>query len=90
MSAHQWTSRLAHIDQRTPIELRASDLGWAIEKMGGHPLLTEAQQHVQAALCMLGAWTDAGEPGKNSACYEPSHGDEAHEHYVAKAKGTHP
>ncbi len=79
---HPWTNRLAHIDQRTPIELRASDLVWAIEKMGGHPLLTEAQNLVQQALQTLGAWTDAGEPGKSPECYDPAAGDVAHKHFV--------
>jgi len=81
---HPWTDRLARIERRTPIELRASDLAWAIEKMGAHPLLTEAQSLVDRALRTLGAWTDAGEPGRSDLCYESTPGDDVHEHLVHK------
>ena len=81
---HPWTARLADVSKRTPIEHRASDLVWAIEKMGGSPLLTAAQMHAQYALQSLGAWTDAGEPGKNPTCYDPNSGDEHHERYIPK------
>lgn len=60
---HSWTTRLAHVEQRTPIEKEAAALMYSIEMLGGHPLLTAAQNHVDRALRTLGAWTDAGEPG---------------------------
>ena len=61
-----WTSRLAHIEQRTAIERQASDLKAAIESLGGHPLLTDALNAADRAMCILGKWHDDGEPGSNS------------------------
>lgn len=64
---HPWTLRLAQINERTPIERQAADLGAAIEHLGGHPLLTDALNHADRAMRTLGAWKDAGAPGAASA-----------------------
>jgi hypothetical protein len=58
-----WTMRLAHAEQRTAIEMQASDLKGAIEALGGHPLLTDALRAADLAMRTLGKWHDAGEPG---------------------------
>ena len=63
MQQARYTERLAHIDRRTPIERQAGDLVGAIEVMGAHPLLTDAQTLVHDAMCLLGKWHDEGEPG---------------------------
>lgn len=60
---HPWTLRLAQVETRTPLETEIMALVSRIEHMGGHPLLTEAQSLVWKALCTMGAWHDAGEPG---------------------------
>lgn len=61
-----WTARLAQVDQRTAIERQAAELVRAIEELGGHPLLTDAQTSVDRAMRILGAWHDQGEPGGRS------------------------
>lgn len=61
-----WTSRLAHIEQRTPTEHLASRLKEAIERLGGHPLLTAALNAADLAMRTLGKWHDDGEPGAAS------------------------
>jgi len=63
MSGPPWTMRLARIDQRTDIERQACDLQAAIEKLGGHPLLTDASLCADRAARFLGKWHDEGEPG---------------------------
>lgn len=60
-----WTGRLAHVEQRTPIEHSVAALIERIEHMGGHPRLTQAQVHLSHAMCILGAWHDGGEPGRS-------------------------
>ena len=60
---HQYTARLAQVQERTPLETDIMALVARIERMGGHPLLTEAQSLLFKALCAAGAWHDAGEPG---------------------------
>ena len=59
-----WTARLAQINERTPVETQAAHLIGAIELLGGHPMLTEAQLLVDKALRILGKWHDDGEPSR--------------------------
>jgi hypothetical protein len=61
---HPWSTRLAQIDQRTEIEQAIIDLHERVEMLGAHPTLTDASSAMFQALCALGAWHDAGEPGK--------------------------
>ena len=58
-----WTSRLAHIEQRTPIERQCADLKATIEGLGAHLLLTDALNAVDLAMRILGKWHDEGMPG---------------------------
>lgn len=62
---HQWSTRLAQIERRTPLEQQAMTLIEAIEQAGADARLTTAQSLVFEAVCALGAWHDAGEPGKS-------------------------
>lgn len=84
---HHRSDRSIRLYERTPIELTLSHCIWAIEKMGAHPLLTDAQRRVMDALGVVSQWTDLGEPGKTTACYMPSPGDVHHEHLVPKPGG---
>lgn len=58
-----WTSRLAHVEQRTPVEKSCSALKQEIEELGAHPLLTDALNCVDEAMRTLGLWHDQGRPG---------------------------
>ena len=84
MSKTGW--RVAQMNDHSPIEQRAHDLIWAIEKLGGHPLLTGAQQYAMAAKRLLAEWHVCGEPGGSDLRYEPQSGDEVHERFVPKTK----
>ena len=77
-------NRRARVALQSPIEQRAHDLVWAIEKMGGHPLLTEAQTAAMKAHELLVRWHVEGEPGGSPARYERALGDEHHERFVLK------
>ena len=59
-----WTTRLSHVEQRTPIEKQANDLKMTIETLGAHPLLTDALNAADLAMRTLGQWHDDGEPGR--------------------------
>lgn len=74
---------------QSPVEQRAHDLVWAIEKMGAHPLLTEAQQAASKAHETLVRWHVEGEQGGNPNRYEPTDGDKHHERFVAKSDGLY-
>lgn len=67
MTEPKWTERLAHIEQRTPIEKQVSELKASIEALGGHPLLTDALTAADLAMRTLGQWHDEGEPGSTKA-----------------------
>jgi len=58
-----YTSRLAHLETRTPAETACGDLIAQIEHLGAHPLLTESQQLIDEAMRTLGFWKDQGAPG---------------------------
>ena len=58
-----WTSRLAHIEQRTPVEKGCAALKAEIEQLGAHPMLTDALTLVDEAMRTLGKWHDSGRPG---------------------------
>jgi hypothetical protein len=58
-----WTTRLAYIERRTPIERACAALKAEIEELGAHPLLTDALCSVDEAMRTLGLWHDHGRPG---------------------------
>lgn len=61
---YPFTARLSQLYNNTPLELTVRAAINAIEEEGCHPLLTEALNQVTIGLYTIGAWTDAGEPGK--------------------------
>lgn len=60
-----WTSRLAHIEQRQPVENSCYALKQEIEVLGAHQLLTDALNCVDEAMRTLGLWHDQGRLGGN-------------------------
>ena len=81
-------NRRARPALQSSIEQRAHDLVWAIEKMGAHPLLTEAQSAAMKAHELLVRWHVEGEQGGSPNRYEPALGDECHERFGRKAHDT--
>lgn len=64
MTPYPYTARLSRLYSNTPLELTIREAIDAIEAEGCHPLLAEALNQVTVGLYTIGAWTDAGEPGK--------------------------
>lgn len=79
-------TRVAYVNFHTPIEKRASDLVWALEKLACHPIITNAQSKAIEIRSLLAEWHILGEPGGYPNRYEPQYGDDVHEHYVPKQK----
>jgi hypothetical protein len=85
MDRPSWTARLAHVEQRTEIERQAAALKASIERLGGHPLLTDALNAADLAMCTLGKWHDEGEPGAAPRPRVADGGQQIVREYYAKA-----